>query len=452
MKNQRIALWTPALFCVLTLQLSTAFAQVTGQSFTNLHNFVSGSDGANPYPGMILSGNALYGTTSGGGSVGNGTVFAINADGTGFTNLHNFAVGDGVNPFAGLLLSGNRLYGTASQGGTYGNGSVFAVNTDGTAFINLHSFTGGTDGSNPFAGLVLSGGILYGTATGGGTYGNGNVFALTIDGTGFTNLHSFTGGSDGASPYAALVLSGGMLYGTANQGGSSGNGDVFALSTGGDGFTNLYSFTGGSDGANPNAGMILSGNTLYGTANHGGSGSAGTVFAINTDGTAFMNLHSFTSSSDGANPNALLLSNNLLYGTTSHGGGSSDGTIFAVSTAGGAGFTNLHDFSGGAGGMLCHAGLILSGNMLYGTASGGGSGGNGTVFALNLSNSTPTPPAPIPLQIQVAGNSVVLSWTDSAFSLQSAPAVEGAYTTIPGATTPYTNSLPGTQMFFRLIH
>ena len=69
---------------------------------------------------MILSGNTLYGTATDGGSSGNGTVFAVNTDGTGFTNLHSFTAldlyytnSDGANPYAGLILSGNTLYGTA---------------------------------------------------------------------------------------------------------------------------------------------------------------------------------------------------------------------------------------------------------------------------------------------------------------------------------------------------
>ena len=104
---------------------------------------------------MILSGNTLYGTASAGGSSGNGTVFAVNTDGTGFTNLHSFTAtsgsqaygtnSDGANPYGGLILSGNTLYGTARYGGSSGNGTVFAVNTDGTGFTNLHSFTATSD-------------------------------------------------------------------------------------------------------------------------------------------------------------------------------------------------------------------------------------------------------------------------------------------------------------------
>jgi len=163
-------------------------------------------------------------------------VFAVNTDGTGFTTLHNFTGSDGASPYAGLVLSGSTLYRTASAGGSTGGGTVFAVNTDGTGFTALHSFTG-SDGIEPNAGLILSGNTLYGTAFLGGSAGNGTVFAVNTDGTGFTNLHSFTAfsgsvccvNSDGAGP-ASLLLSGNTLYGTAQDGGSSGYGTVFSLS------------------------------------------------------------------------------------------------------------------------------------------------------------------------------------------------------------------------------
>src|ERR1019366_5829087 len=102
-----------------------------------------------------------------------------------------------------------------------------------------------------------------------------------------TTLHSFTAGtgsfpnvtnSDGANPFAGLILSGNTLYGTAIIGGSSGNGTVFKINTDSSGFTKLYSFTGGNDGARPEAGLVLSGDTLYGTADEGGSSDNGTVF------------------------------------------------------------------------------------------------------------------------------------------------------------------------------
>ena len=109
-------------------------------------------------------------------------------------------------------------------------GTVFAINTDGTGFTNLYSFTGGSDGANPFAGLILSSNTLYGTASDGGSSYNGTIFAINTDGTGFTTLWNFTGGSDGAGPWAGLILSSNTLYGTAQEGGSSGWGTVFSYS------------------------------------------------------------------------------------------------------------------------------------------------------------------------------------------------------------------------------
>ena len=322
----------------------TVFAVNTdGTGFTTLYSFTDGSDGAYPWAGLVLSGNTLYGTASEGGT-GAGTVFAVNTDGTGFTTLYSFTDGsDGAIPKAGLILSGNTLYGTTLQGGSSGNGTVFALNTDGTGFTTLYSFTAGgytslgfitnSDGAFPWAGLVLSGNTLYGTAETGGSLGYGTVFAVNTDGTGFTTLHSFTGGSDGTDLHAGLVLSGNTLYGTAPEGGSSGDCTVFAVKTDGTGFTTLYSFTHGSDGAFPNFGeLVLSGNTLYGTAVEAGSSGFGTVFAVNTDGTGFTTLYSFTDGNDGNAPEAgLILSGNTLYGTAYSGGSSGSGTVFSLS-------------------------------------------------------------------------------------------------------------------------
>jgi uncharacterized repeat protein (TIGR03803 family) len=341
----------PALIAVVGL---IPTGRVSAQAFTTVHSFTGVSGGSAPAAGLILSGTTLYGTAYSGGSGGYGTVFAVHTNGTGFTTLHSFTDGsDGGDPYAGLILSGTNLYGTVRLGGSSGNGTVFAVSTNGTGFTNLHSFTAdnydsssgnytNSDGAYPQAGLILSGNTLYGTAYHGGIGGNGTIFAINTDGMGFTNLHNFTGGGDGANPQAGLILSGNTLYGTAYHGGSSGNGTVFALNTDGTGFTSLYSFTAtsgtlstNSDGAQPAAGLILSGNTLYGAAEAGGSSGNGTVFAVNTDGMDFTNLHNFTGGGDGANPLAgLILSGNTLYGTAETGGSSGYGTVFSLSLPG----------------------------------------------------------------------------------------------------------------------
>jgi uncharacterized repeat protein (TIGR03803 family) len=152
-----------------------------------LHTF-EGGDGANPMAGLILSGSTLFGTTRYGGVGGNGTVFAVNVDGSGFTNLYNFTGTDGANPVCRLILSGGTLYGTAARGGRWGNGTLFAINTDGTGFAALHNFAAGSrsgfltnqDGVYPAGNLVLSQNTLYGTAVSGGNEGWGTIFQMAL--------------------------------------------------------------------------------------------------------------------------------------------------------------------------------------------------------------------------------------------------------------------------------
>ncbi len=455
---------------------------MSAQTFTNLHSFAYASDGDNPAGGLILAGNTLYGTAEFGGTSGNGTVFAVNTDGTGFAILHSFTEtlnlnvtnSDGDRPVAGLILAGNTLYGTAEFGGSGGVGTVFAVNTDGSCFTNLHSFPAyaatdytNRDGANPHGALILAGNTLYGTTTQAGSSRNGTVFRLNTDGTGFTNLYNFTAvdptsftNSDGASPMGGLIFSGDTLYGTAKFGGNSGYGTVFKINTDGSGFTNLYNFTGGSDGAEPVAGLILSGNTLYGTASTGGSSGGGSVFAVNTDGSGFTNLYSFTGGNDGAEPvGGLTLFGNALYGVAASGGSAGNGTVFKVAVDSTA-FASLYDFTSlvdetNCDGAAPSAGLTLSGNTLYGTAQLGGLSRSGTVFGLSLG----TVSAP-QLAMLLSGSTVILTWPTNAigFTLQSAtnlapPAVWTATVPAPAVVNGQnvvTNAISGAQNFFRL--
>src|SRR6266508_2906874 len=191
----------PVLVAALVLMLA---GRLSAQTFTVLHTFTASNtnslgvytniDGPGPSCGLILSGNTLYGTAEAGGSSGTGAVFKVNIDGTDFTTLYSFTLGsDGGRPYAGLILCGNTLYGTAECGGAFpGNGTVFAVNTNGTGFTTRHAFTGGSDGASPYAGLILSGNTLYGTARLGGGLdnpNNGMIFKVNTDGTGFATLH-----------------------------------------------------------------------------------------------------------------------------------------------------------------------------------------------------------------------------------------------------------------------
>ncbi len=280
----------------------------------------------------------LYGTASNGGADGAGTLYAVNPDGTGFALLYNFTGGnDGASPWARLLQGADgRLYGVANGGGPDNFGTVFAVNLDGSGFTTLYSFTDGNDGAYPATSLIQgTDGQLYGTASGGGPSGVGTVFSVSPTGLGFATIHNFTGGNDGANPNGVLIQrADGKLYGTATGGGLNGNGTAFAMNIDGTGFNTLYSFTGGNDGGSPDAGFIQKADgLLYGTATFGGVNSDGTVFAVSPAGTGFTALYGFTGGNDGANPyDALILgTDGRLYGTTNSGGGNGDGTVFAIS-------------------------------------------------------------------------------------------------------------------------
>jgi uncharacterized repeat protein (TIGR03803 family) len=146
------------------------------------------------------------------------------------------------------------------------------------------------DGTYPSAGLVLSDGTLYGTTEEGGSSGVGTVFSITTNGSDFTVLHSFSSvTNDGVNPVAALFLSGKVLYGTTVEGGAFGQGIVFSIDTDGSNYTELHSFgeSGTGDGSDPNAPVILVGNSLYGTTISGGAYSYGTVFGLQISGVIF---------------------------------------------------------------------------------------------------------------------------------------------------------------------
>jgi len=202
----------------------------------------------------------------------------------------------------------------------------------------------------------------------------------------FTTLYSFTAApssppavnSDGAWPTSRLLLSGNFLYGTTAYGGRSGYGSAFAVKTDGTGFTNLYSFAyahTNSSGGYPKSGLVLSSNLLYGTAQTCGSVGYGTVFAVSPSGMGCTTVHDFQGISDGAAPSGpLLLSSNLLYGTAVYGGSAVyGGTVFAMRPDG-SGFRVVHNFptnsSSNVDGSEPQGDLALSASSttLYGAA------------------------------------------------------------------------------------
>jgi uncharacterized repeat protein (TIGR03803 family) len=307
-----------------------------------------------------------------------------------FTVLYNFTgAPDGASPFAGVTRdAAGNLYGTTYTGASSGYGVVFKVGKSGTESV-LYSFNGGTDGGSPVGGLVRdTAGNLYGTAEYGGSSGNGVVFKVDKSGA-ETVLHSFSGGTaDGCSPDGGLVRDkAGNLYGTTMGCGVSGNGIVFKVTKRG-AEKLLHSFAGGkADGANPlytSLLMDMKGN-LYGVTSQGGSQNSGVVYKLSQSGKLTV-LHSFAGgTTDGCSAHgtpAMDKAGNL-YGTTSRCGSGNHGIVWKVSKKGAE--TVLFNFTGGSSdGANPIAGVVLDaqGNF-YGNTQAGGASDDGTVFELS---------------------------------------------------------------------
>jgi len=418
----RLAKWR---FMLATAIIALGFGAVhpaQAQSFTTIATIVGNSSLSDLV--QDASGN-FYGTTCCDGS-GFGTVFKLDPSGTVHV-LYTFTGGaDGGTPMAALVWdSAGNLYGTTVAGGASGQGTVFKLDSSGTETV-LYSFTGGADGSAPASRLArASAGNLYGTTERGGACNFGTVFKVDASGA-YSLLHSFTGVPDGNSPLAGVVLdAAGNLYGTTSTGGVTGGecstygcGTVFKVDAANT-ETVLHSFAGGAtDGAFPNAGLILdaSGN-LYGTTTEGGPSGCyhlfygvienpcGVVFKLDKTGTETV-LYGFTGVPDGGIPKANLILDAAgnLYGTTAEGGSGpqtltyksaqqqvGNGAIFRVDAADNE--TVLYSFTGQGDGGSPTAGLILdSAGNLYGTTTT-------TVFKLNPTG----PPAVYPLTAILAG-------------------------------------------------
>jgi uncharacterized repeat protein (TIGR03803 family) len=448
-------LWAAAL-------VLSAFGAQAGVVWTNIYSFTGGYNGANPAYAALVQGSDgnLYGTTHVSGSNGVGTVFQISTNGV-LTSSYSFTGGDGgALPAAGLVqASDGNFYGTTARGGNgggySGSGTVFRFSTNG-ALTNLYSFTGGYDGGEPTSALLQgSDGSLYGTAQYGGSNNLGTVFKITTNGL-LTSLYSFTGGTNGANPYAGLVQgSDGNFYGTTLFGAA---GTVFKITTNG-ALTTLHSFS-GIDGANPYAGLVQgSDGNFYGTTYRGGTHDYGTVFKISTNG-ALTTLHSFNLGNDGVNPYAGLVqaSDGNFYGSTSFGGG----TVFKITTNGALTSYAFPSFYDGTNGYIYPfgddpmAGLVqVSDGNLYGTALAGPLGAEaGTVFRLTVE---PTFQA-----VTLTNGTLSLTWSTEAggsYQLQYNSDLSSSnwinlsnVVTAAGATLSATDSVTnGPQRFYRVI-
>ncbi len=205
-----------------------------GTGYTTLHWFTNSPDGSAPLGEMVLTNGTLFGTTFYGGTGNKGTLFLVSTNGGGYTVMHNFAAApDGNFPYSGLLLNSGTIYGTTYGGGSNYNGTVFAFNPSSNGYRVLYSFspsTSNADGSVPKGTLAFNNGYLYGTAGAGGPGGGGTLFQISASGAGFAVLRSFT--NDAVTGYdleSGVRRAGSGLWGTSYQGGTNDFGTVFNL-------------------------------------------------------------------------------------------------------------------------------------------------------------------------------------------------------------------------------
>jgi len=409
---KRIALLAGTLFSILLLPIprTEAANETVIYSFSN----VLGTDGMLPHAGLIDAKGMFYGTTTYGG-LGNydaGALYAFDRKTGAETVLYSFGNGtDGRYPRSGLINVQGALYGTTSLGGvgscSEGCGTVFAFNPTTGAEAVVYSFMGGTDGNSPTAGLIAvpsptdAKEMLYGTTFVGGSgncgtgvgNGCGTVFSLDLKTGAETVLHTFQNdGVDGNNPLAGLIELDGKLYGTTTMGGypgagcgSDGCGTVFSIDPNTGTETVVYTFQGGTDGADPEGGLINVKGTLYGTTTYGGDdkdctgyySGCGTVFVLNPSTGAENVLYAFTG--DGSPTAALLHVNGKLYGTTS--GTGCCGTVFSFDLKTGV-ETLLYTCRGHPDCEYPTSPLINVKGTLYSTSVQGGTYDAGALFSI----------------------------------------------------------------------
>lgn len=398
-----------------------------------------GVDGNDPVAGLVFdqSGN-LYGTARAGGATGtvcnqcSGTVFKLSKNSSGQWNtalVYSFVVsGDGLSPGGSpisSLASGSagNFYGVTEYGGANGQGAIYELlplSGGGYKERVIYSFLGGTDGGNPFGGLISdASGNLYGATFYGGensgcsnSYGCGTIFELSPTGGGNWKeqvIHAFMN-ADGVGPSAPLTLDpDGNILGTTGGSSNGGLSTAFQLSPSGGGwiYTILYTFTNNTVFTPGGAIVLDSSGNWYGVG-EGGNHGAGVIYELSPGSSGYTSavLHTFAGGADGSYPSApLVLHNGILYGVTYEGGSNSGyctyagcGVAFAVAKSGSTWQKkNIYTFQGGADASNPAYGLTIdSAGNFYGSSwaggslavdcrDGNGSGGCGAVFRLTES-------------------------------------------------------------------
>jgi uncharacterized repeat protein (TIGR03803 family) len=371
--------------------------QVTGNTVTTLA-YLSNASGGRPFAALTEDsfGN-LYGTATVGGSSGIGTVFELPANSSTPTAFASFNTTQGSGPRSGLIQdSSGNYYGTTGQGGSYGYGTVYEIAAGTNTITTLASFNG-ANGRQPFANLVLdTHGNLFGVTQYGGAYGSNNnglgdgtVFEVAANSNTITTIDSFNN-ANGYIPTNLVIDGHDNLFGTTYLGGANSQGAVFEVAAGSNAITTLASFdwTHGAYASFGNSLLVDSNGNLYGTTSSGCASGAGTLFEVAANSNTITTIASFNTSPSGIT----IDSHGNIFGTTSSGGTGpygGYGTLFEV-VAGSNIVTTLASFTG-SNGINPNGGVIVDGNgNLFGVTTVGGSNNLGTVFELPAGSNTIT--------------------------------------------------------------
>jgi uncharacterized repeat protein (TIGR03803 family) len=385
-----------------TLALSIGCSGTARASFTLrvLHAF-GGVDGAWPRGSLVATGGLLYGATTTGGRANSGTIFRLKPDGSGFQSLYSFTAGGdnglGNQPHHNsLLLAGGTLIGATRRGGNTnneagegawksGNGTIFRIETNGSAYTVLQQFDGGTRSpSSQHSSPQISpdGRMLYGMSASGGKHRDGTLYEMRVDGTSFRILHHFEKsrgkGShgmvvfDGVSTLLGMTRSGGRL-----KDGREGAGVIFRYDLTTKEYKVLHVFAkNASDNGDTNDHGFLSpaGGYYYGTTELGGRYGQGVLFRLRADGSDFSIVHSFGASGDGKKPfGSLVQVGEWFYGTTTVGGDQDDGMLFRLRPSD-LRYEKMVSFNRATTGAFPEDNIIPAGDgsTLYGLTQAGG--------------------------------------------------------------------------------
>lgn len=371
----------------------------TSYALNPIYAFTGGSDGANPYTGLIAdSAGNLYGTTNGDTAV----VYEIPAGTSTPTTLYtfNFGGGNGLPSVSPLIDDGSgHLFGTTNSGGANDDGSVFEIdlNQSPAAYTELAAFDtsaeGGNQGDNPQGTLALVGGILYGATRSGGANDDGTIFSIDPNaGTPtITTLASFDDTNNGFWPNTGVVAANGNLYGAAEYNPTNSNGEIYAYNITGNSLSVVYSFADETAGEGPGPLIADSSGNIYGTTSDGSDD--GYIYKIDAGTTNLSVLASLSGDNNtAAYPQGALTidSQGNLFGTTNGGGTTGDGAIFEVDHTSHA-VTTIASFDSAttgdnytSGGTLLGGMALVNGNFFGTTHEGAGSNNDGAVFELKV--------------------------------------------------------------------